>query len=124
MTDITIPVGQIPERALPPPVTWEPVDLQEMRQSSRESGFVFSHLPDPDLEPTGYVLNYSNLGGEAGNALRAHYRDFALKVWDWLPPGATDPVKVRYAEPTSIAWNNNMQNVGARVVLEKVLAHE
>jgi len=116
-------MASVPATALPRPSLVNELDGTVVAQPEPNSRPFVGRVPDAGVRPTQWLLQFQGSHGAVGDVLRLHYQQHRLAVFDWTPPGASTPIKVRYAQPLSIAWGN-VARCSAQVVLETALAHE
>lgn len=124
MSQLTIPVGGVPEAAFPPPASIEQGDGMEVRQSDRHRGVLRTRVPDPQVQPVVWVLGYQGIPSAVAALLRAHYRDHGERIWTWRHPIDGVDHYVRYAEPPQFQFHHRTSQAAAQVTLELATVHE
>lgn len=78
--------------------------------------------PDRAANPLRWSLVYTKKPAAVIATLRAHYKYYHARSFDWTPPGGSTVLRVIYSEAPVIRWNNPT-NGEARLAVEEALAH-
>lgn len=99
------------------------IDFAQGTSSWQSGQLLLQRRPDPALQPMVWELSYRRPYGAVADAIRRHWQEWGHRDFDWTPPGATDPVRVEYAEPPSITWDHAVA-IDATIRLRQVTAYE
>lgn len=103
-----------------------PADVQEIDGTTRlrsvAGDLVFSHLPDPDLQPRTFVYTWRDCRAEVAGAIRRHHREHVHATFPIKIPRTGEVVQVQWSAPPSIQWRTAVA-ASATAEFEEALAY-